>query len=155
MRQLRVGLVVFLLCLIAASCSTEQTEELQPLAKSEVSDAIQSRRDGPPTLSIVYPEDGAQVRSPFAVQIQARNLELAPSGTSADGEGHFHVRINEHCVESGAAIPVEENTLHIGSGKSTTEVDLTPGRYELCVQIGDGFHVAVNVVDTVEIWVVE
>lgn len=156
MKQLREGLVVLMVCIfVAAGCSSDESQDLQALVESEVSDAIKARGYGPPTLSIVAPVAGAVVQSPFEVRVQARNLALAPSGSSADGEGHFHIRINEGCVDAGTAIPKNDQTLHVGSGGSSSQVELSQGRYQLCAQIGDGFHVAVNVFDTVEILVVE
>ena len=142
--------------LILASCApADQGEAQQPDVLSRVSPAIELRSEGPPTISIVSPVDGAVVKSPFVVEVETENIALAPAGFSRDGEGHFHIRIGNGCMPAGKVLPTDDQTVHVGTGASTKEIDLPPGEYELCTQIGDGFHVGTNVTDTVTIRVTE
>ena len=142
--------------IVAAGCSGgQQNQTLEPATLSRVSPAISNRDAGPPAIAFMAPLDGDVVSSPFVVQVQTDNIDLAPAGFSRDGEGHFHIRIGNGCMPAGKVLPQEDNTLHVGSGASTSEVELEPGTYELCAQLGDGFHVAVNVTDTITVEVVE
>lgn len=62
--------------------------------------------------------------------------------------------VNGECLMAGEVIPKDDNHLHVGSGEDHAEFDLEPGEHELCVQLGDAFHVAVSVTDVVRINVI-
>jgi hypothetical protein len=47
----------------------------------------------------------------------------------------------------------EQGYYHFGDGSTETELDLDPGTYELCVQLGDGVHMVFGQSDTIEITV--
>ena len=112
------------------------------------------RSGGRPELRVVEPVDGAVVEAPFVLRVETDNLELAAAGRTLDGEGHFHVMVDRECLHPGEVIPKDQVHLHVGSGADTLELDLPPGTYDLCAQIGDGFHVAVAVADTITVNVV-
>lgn len=81
------------------------------------------------------------------------DFELAPKGRVRDGEGHFHVIIDHSCEPPSAQIPDDDLHLHVGSGAAETMVELEPGEHSLCVQLGDGFHTALKIFDTINITV--
>lgn len=147
-------IIVSLVALLSA-CASEPPEAIANRPDSVVSLALIDRGDGPPELEVLAPADGATVSSPFRVEVQAVNFELAPSGRTRDGEGHWHVLVDQECLAPGTVIPKDETSLHVGSGESEAEFELPPGTHKLCVQAGDGFHVAVNVSDMIEITVTD
>ena len=146
------------LLLLAAACG--DTAGVRPPAGEAwgsdppvASDAL-AFRSGRPSIDIVAPADGARVRSPLQMEVAVDDFRLAPSGRTVDGEGHLHVIVDLPCLPPGSQIPKDDRSIHIGDGSAVFEIDLPPGRHELCVQVGDGFHVSVAVVDTVEVTVV-
>ena len=44
---------------------------------------------------------------------------------------------------------------HFGAGGRTASMELSPGKHELCLQMGDGAHVAQDETDTITITVEE
>ncbi len=120
----------------------------------EVSDAL-AFRDGEPKITIVSPSDGSLVISPISLQVRAENLLLRPAGETRDGEGHLHVLLDQGCVSAGDVIEVAPDAIHLGDGRSTAQIELSPGKHDICVQVGDGFHTAVEIVDRVSILVLD
>lgn len=116
--------------------------------------AFVDRPDGRPTIEVVAPLDGSEVSTPTQITVQASGLLLAAPGSPVDGRGHWHV-LFDGCLPAGALVPDTSRSIHVGSGRPTAVIDLPPGTHELCVQISDGFHVAVNVHDTVIVTVVD
>lgn len=107
-------------------------------------------RSGRPAIDIVAPVGGERVESPVRFRVEPENLELRPAGQTVDGEGHLHLLIDQPCLEPGTEIPKNARLIHLGDGSNRAEIDLPPGRHEVCIQVGDGFHVAVAITDTVE-----
>ena len=95
------------------------------------------------------------VHGSFDLRVEARNVELSGVGRVRDGRVHVHVATNGECLSAGELIPHSAEYLHASNGESEIRVDLEPGTYELCAQLGDGFHVAMNVVDHVVVEVRE
>jgi hypothetical protein len=109
--------------------------------------------------SFVSPEDGETVTGPVQVELAADGVDLVEAGGPAVGEGHLHVMADIGCVDDGEIIPgpsdehEEEGYFHLGDGSAERELDLEPGTYELCVQLGDGTHVAFGDTETIEVTV--
>lgn len=143
---------VWLLVALAAGCGSEQASPPQT-TEANLSDAL-AYRNTDPTIEIVSPEDGATVTSPVLIEVETENFSLGPAGTTRDGEGHFHVIVDEGCITPGLVIPENKVVAHAGNGASSRLVELEPGRHELCVQISDGFHVAVSIFDRIVVDVV-
>lgn len=137
--------------MIAGSCAPQAEISARPLGETHLSQAMTVRRGGEPSISILAPADGEVVRSPFVMEVVVTNFELAPAGGARDGEGHFHIRVDAPCLQAGEALPDDDRTIHIGSGDRFAEVALPRGTYQLCAQIGDGFHVAVNITDSMTV----
>jgi len=146
----RFGLFLVAFGLVASACSSGQ-ETAVPIQEAPESIAFSERSDGPPALSIVEPVDGAVVTSPFNVTVASENFRFEPEGEARDGAGHFHVLIDHGCVSSGELIPEDNSHIHAGEGESTIEMSLPAGTYQLCVQTGDGFDVALGVFETVTV----
>lgn len=107
----------------------------------------------PPAVSIASPEDGATVESTFEVTMAAESFTVEPAGDVADGAGHFHLMIDAPCLEPGEPIPADEAHVHLADGASETELSLPAGEHTLCLQAGDGQHVALDLTDEIAITV--
>jgi len=121
-----------------------------------------SVRDQPAAApSFVSPSDGDLVTSPVSVVLAADGVDLVPSDIPAIGEGHPHVMADIGCYETGEYIPgpsrrdEASGRFHLGDGSDSRQIELEPGTYELCVQLGDGFHTAFGETETITVTVVE
>jgi len=85
-------------------------------------------------------KDGDKISSPFKVIFKVSGMTVSPAGEIKDGSGHHHLLINQTFIEKGNAIPVDQNHLHFGKGQTETEVNLSPGIYNLTLQFADGYH---------------
>lgn len=137
--------------LSGCSAPTTTAESAAPADLAPI-DALETRALGAPELVVVAPLDGASVTSPVTVEIRVDNYRLAAKGVSRDGEGHFHV-IEGECITPGEVI--SDDHAHVGSGAAVTEVELEPGPRRLCVQLGDGFHTALAITQTIDVVVAE
>jgi hypothetical protein len=108
-----------------------------------------------PTLRMTSPRDGERVTSPVRVEVELEDFELGPAGSFAEDKGHLHVLVDVGCVEPGRSIPGGEGYVHLQLGEPSAEIELEPGEHTLCVQAGDGTHVALDLSDRVTIEVVE
>jgi len=153
-----VGLLFIVVSIsVLAACASDTSdlgdrgqidEEVRPPAIAFV-----DRPEGRPTIEVVAPLDGSVVSTPTHITVQTSGLILAAPGSPVDGRGHWHVLL-DGCLSAGALVPDTPRSVHVGSGRPTAVIELPPGTHELCVQISDGFHVAVNVYDTVTVTVV-
>ncbi len=154
-RVVAIGMV--LVALVAACGGVDDGDELAVGAELAMEDERLDRfsgRRGRPSLTIVSPEEGAIVTSPVKVEVEVENLTLTKPGQTVDGQGGLHVLIRQPCLAPGFQFLPGENTIFVEDGSSEVELDLPPGRHNLCVQVGDGFHVAIAVFDTVRINVI-
>lgn len=106
-----------------------------------------------PEVYFASPEDGATVTDPVHVEMMAVNFTIEPAGEVHDGAGHFHIMIDVPCVTPGEVIPSDANHLHFGQGQTTAELELEAGEHTLCLQAGNGEHVALDLTDTISITV--
>lgn len=151
-RRQTFGALLLLVAVVTAACSGNvDNSQAAHLEVEEIPPALALVE--PPVLRIVEPADGATVTSPVRLEVEVDNFSLAEKGVSLDGEGHFHIIADISCVIPGDVITDEHH--HVGSGDSFTEIELEPGRHDLCVQIGDGFHTAVAISSTISITVAE
>lgn len=135
--------------------SGDGTEETQPTAPPETGDAA--------SVTIVEPADGAEVTSPVTFTLQPEGVDIQPvddwDGVE-EGVGHFHVLVDYGgCYEVGQPIPTEaedQGLYHFGTGTSEPEIeDLEPGEHEVCVQVADQEHNALDITSEIAITVTE
>ena len=72
----------------------------------------------------------------------ADGVAIEPAGEVRAGAGHFHVIADAGCVDAGQGVPKDADHLHFGKGQTDGDIYLTAGEHTLCLQIGDGAHVA-------------
>ena len=83
----------------------------------------------------------------------AQGITIEEAGEVKDGAGHFHVIADAGCVDAGDAITKDADHVHFGKGQTSGTIYLEPGRHELCLQVGDGVHTALDITDTVKVTV--
>lgn len=99
------------------------------------------------------PADGAAVAGGVDVVMTAEGITIEAAGETRDGAGHFHVVADDGCVEPGTAVARDADHIHFGGGQSEGTIYLSPGTHELCLQVGDGAHVALDATDTITVQV--
>ena len=107
--------------------------------------------DDPASVSFVAPIKGAAIAGGVDVELAAEGVTIEPAGEVNSGAGHFHVIADQGCVAVGDPIPRDVDHVHLGKGQPEGVLYLGPGTHELCVQVGDGAHVASDVTVTVEV----
>ncbi|WP_331234861.1 DUF4399 domain-containing protein [Natronorarus salvus] len=115
------------------------------------------------SVSFVEPGDGDTVETPVHFEFETEGFELASVDEDpAVGEGHLHVLGEDDCYPDGEVIPgpaddlEEDNEVwHLSDGSDTAEIEMDPGEYDVCVQIGDTLHRAFGETDEISITVVD
>ena len=144
------------LALVLVACGGDDDVDAAPTAEDYA--GVEDQPDDA-AASFVSPADGDTVTAPFTVELAAAGVELAPVGAPVAGEGHLHVMADIGCYDTGDTIPgpsdddEAEGRFHLGDGSDSREIDLAPGTYELCVQLGDGIHVAYGDTQTITVTV--
>lgn len=147
-----IALVLVAALLAVTACSSNPPGPSETVSEAEA--AAARRLANRPSLTVTSPSNGSTVTSPFSVVVETANLELAPKGAVRDGEAHLHVITTGICVPAGEVIVDDDVHVNYGDGSADLEVDLSPGDYDLCIQAGDGFHVAVGITTMLSVTVV-
>jgi hypothetical protein len=98
------------------------------------------------TVSFVEPKNNAIVTSPVHMKFTATGVEIAavPPGditTARPGMAHYHVGVGVNCLPPGKNIVKgTPSWIHFGDGKSEIDMQLTPGKHKLALQLGDDLH---------------
>jgi len=86
--------------------------------------------------------DGAEVQSPFVVEMKAENLIVEPATLGInDGHGHFHIIIDNPLPATKSPIPKNEQHIHYGGGQTQDTLDLPMGEHSLILQFATGDHI--------------
>jgi Domain of unknown function (DUF4399)/Family of unknown function (DUF6130) len=101
-----------------------------------------------PRVFFVEPADGATVKSPVKLRFGIENYELAavPQGdiTAARPQmGHHHVGVDTECLPPGTVIPKANPWVHHGGAQTEMDMQLTPGKHRLTLQLGDDTHTTI------------
>ena len=94
----------------------------------------------------VEPKNNATVTSPVHLKFGAEGIEISavPPGdvkTTRPGVGHYHVGVDESCLAPPKTIVKgTPSWIHFGDGKSEIDMQLTPGKHKLALQLGDDLH---------------
>ena len=162
------------LTLLAAACEADEAEEADPEPDEEeehddhededdAADYDPAEQPDDASVSFVTPQDGDTVSTPVTIELDTEGFELASvDNPPAVGEGHLHVLAEEDCFPDGEVIPGPSDDLedaneiwHFSDGQAEDEIDLDPGEYELCAQIGDSGHMAYGQTDVITVTVEE
>jgi hypothetical protein len=104
---------------------------------------------GAPRVFFIEPTDGATVKSPVKLRFGIENYELAavPQGditAARKGMGHHHVGVDTDCLPAGTVIPKANPWVHHGGAQTEMDMQLTPGKHRLTLQLGDDAHTTVE-----------
>lgn len=103
------------------------------------------------SIALTAPATGASVAGGVTVAMTAKGLTVEPAGDVHEDAGHFHVIVDAGCVAEGSAIPSDAQHVHFGKAQTEGTIYLGPGEHELCLQLGDGAHVATGFTDSVTV----
>ena len=93
-------------------------------------------------VTFIEPKNGAAVSSPVAVKMAAENFTVEPAGEVKAGAGHLHITVDGECTPVGQVVTKDDTHLHYGKGQVEATLDLAAGPHTLCLQAGDGAHIA-------------
>jgi hypothetical protein len=97
----------------------------------------------------IEPKNNATVTSPAHLKFGSEGIQIAavPPGditTARPGIGHYHVGVDESCLAPGKTIVKgTPSWIHFGDGKSEIDMQLTPGKHKLSLQVADDLHNAI------------
>lgn len=103
--------------------------------------------DDGPTAAFVTPAAGARVAGSVELEMSAEGVTIEEAGEARPGAGHFHVIADAGCVSAGEGIAKDADHVHFGKGQTTGRIYLEPGTHDLCLQVGDGVHQALDITD--------
>ena len=95
---------------------------------------------------VIEPKSGATVTSPVHMKFGSSGTTISPvpAGdvtTARPGMSHYHVGVGVACLPPGKNIVKgTPSWVHFGDGKSEIDMQLTPGRHRLALQLGDDLH---------------
>ncbi len=110
-----------------------------------------------PESSVYFmePRDGAEVKSPFIVQMGSENLVIEPAQADVDylpGHGHHHIIIDADLPRLDMPIPANSvQHLHFGKAQIETTLDLEPGEHSLRLLFAKGDHISWSPAQTANI----
>jgi len=140
--------VVLAVAAAMTACGSEPAEppaaESAPAAAPAASTAPAATASGP-RVYFIEPQDGATVKSPVKLRFGIENYELAavPQGTVTSARpkmGHHHVGVDIDCLPPGTEIPKANPWVHHGGAQTEMDMQLTPGKHRLTLQLGDDQH---------------
>ncbi len=103
------------------------------------------------SAAFAEPVDGASMAGGVALEMTAHGVTIEEAGEVHEGAGHFHVIADAGCVAEGESIVRDADHVHFGAGQSEGMIYLEPGTHELCLQVGNGVHLALDITDSVTI----
>ena len=101
---------------------------------------------GKPRIFFIEPKNNASVKSPVQLKFGIENYKIAavPEGdvkTARPGVGHYHVGVEQDCLKPGETIVKgTPQWVHLGKGDTGMDMQLTPGKHKLSLQLGDDLH---------------
>ena len=101
---------------------------------------------GKVTVFFIEPKNNATVTSPVHMKFGSSGIEISavPPGDPKEtrpGVAHYHVGVGVSCLPPGKNIVKgTPSWVHFGDGKSEIDMQLTPGKHRLALQLGDDLH---------------
>lgn len=89
----------------------------------------------------ITPSDGATVSNPVTIEFGTEGMSVVAAGVNETHSGHHHVLIDTGLPDLSMPIPADENHVHFGDGRTTTELTLEPGQHTLQMLLGDHLHI--------------
>lgn len=148
---------------LIAGCGGDTTPDTEMMEDSETAEPMEETMDEPMepgTVSIVQPQDGAEVTGPnVEVVMEATGIDIVESGIMEPGTGHHHIFLDVDVTPMDEPIPSGlPGMIHKGDGTSTHMLEgVAPGEHRLIAVVADGAHIPLDppVMDTIHFTVVE
>ena len=133
----------------AAACGGSEPEPAATSTSAPPATTAAKPSSSGPRVFFVEPTDGATVKSPVKLRFGIENYELAavPQGdiTAARPKmGHHHVGVDTECLPVGTVIPKANPWVHHGGAQTEMDMQLTPGKHRLTLQLGDDTHTTIE-----------
>ena len=103
-------------------------------------------KDSGAKVMFVEPKNGAIVTSPVHMKFSSTGTTISPVPPgdvkeARPGMSHYHVGVGVSCLPPGKNIVKgTPSWVHFGDGKDEIDMQLTPGRHRLALQLGDDLH---------------
>jgi hypothetical protein len=97
-------------------------------------------------VMFIEPKNGAIVSSPVHMKFGSSGTTISPVPPgdvkeARPGMTHYHVGVGVSCLPAGKNIVKgTPSWVHFGDGKDEIDMQLTPGRHRLALQLGDDLH---------------
>ena len=97
-------------------------------------------------VMFIEPKNGAIVTSPVHMKFGSTGTTISPVPPgdvkeARPGMTHYHVGVGVSCLPAGKNIVKgTPSWVHFGDGKDEIDMQLTPGRHRLALQLGDDLH---------------
>jgi hypothetical protein len=97
-------------------------------------------------VMFLEPKNGAIVSSPVHMKFGSSGTTISPVPPgdvkeARPGMTHYHVGVGVSCLPAGKNIVKgTPSWVHFGDGKDEIDMQLTPGRHRLALQLGDDLH---------------
>jgi len=86
-------------------------------------------------------KNDAIITSPFKLQMGTEGMKIDTAGPVVAGSAHHHLFIDaEDSLAAGTIVPKDSTHVHFGKGQTEYELNLTPGKHKLTLQMADGLH---------------
>lgn len=86
-------------------------------------------------------KDNATISSPFILQMGADVMSIDSAGPVKPASGHHHLIIDgADSLIMGSIVPKDSVNIHFGNAQTEYELNLTPGKHKLTLQLADGLH---------------
>ncbi len=139
------GLVLVLLALTLGACAGDDA--------TVVAATTTTAKPSGPSVELVTPTNNSVWHGAVTLKMAANDFMIEPAGEVHPDAGHFHVIADHGCVATGQAIPKDADHVHFGKAQMDGKIYLEPGKHTLCLQVGDGAHMALPITDTVTVTV--
>ena len=143
-----VGVMLAAFTLALGACRSDAPPQSE--TSSAAAPAADASHEGHPMGKVFFvePKDGATLSSKqlakFVFGNENYTIAAVPQGEVKEvrpNMGHFHLGVDKECVAAGQEIVRgTPDWIHFGDGKNQIEMQLTPGKHTLSVQVGDDLH---------------
>ena len=145
-----IALFLFSACNNSADKEEKKTDTTATATSHDGMDHMASTTGNVPALPAV-PEgakvvfanlkEGATIHTPFKLEMGTEVIKIDTAGPVVQGSGHHHLFIDaEDSLAAGETVPKDSTHIHFGKGQTTYELNLSPGKHKLTLQMADGLH---------------
>ena len=102
-------------------------------------------------VEFAAPADGDHIAGSIAVQMEADGVTIEPAGEVPSGRRPLPRDGGPRVSRGWRSDPEGRRPRHFGKGQTETTLSLPTGEHTLCLQVGDGVHVATTLTDEITV----